>query len=53
MKETRDLLTGSVLSPSNAASKYSTFAEAVDDIGYVAACQKYPELKASYRNKKK
>lgn len=53
MKKTRDLLTGSVLSPSNAASKYSTFAEAVDDIGYVAACQKYPELKASYRNKKK
>ena len=53
MKETRDLLTGSVLSPSNAAPKYSTFAEAVDDIGYVAACQKYPELKASYRNKKK
>ena len=53
MKETRDLRTGSVLSPSNAASKYSTFAEAVDDIGYVAACQKYPELKASYRNKKK
>lgn len=53
MQSTRDLLTGGVLTPSNAATKYSTFAEAVDDIGYVAACQKYPELKASYRNKKK
>ena len=27
--------------------------EAVDAIGYVAACQKYPELRASYRNHKK
>jgi len=52
MKSTRDLLTGSVLTPSNAATKYSSFAEAVDDIGYVAACQKYPELKAAYRRKK-
>lgn len=52
MKETRNLLTGSVLSQGNAASKYATFADAVDAIGYVAACQKYPELKAAYRRKK-
>lgn len=53
MKETRDILTGSVLSHGAACAKYATFAEAVDAIGYVAACQKYPELKASYRNHKK
>lgn len=53
MKETRNLLTGSVLSHGEANAKYANFAEAVDAIGYVAACQKYPELKASYRNKKK
>ena len=53
MKETRDVLTSSVLSHGSASAKYATFAEAVDAIGYVAACQKYPELKASYRNKKK
>lgn len=53
MKETRDILTGSVLSHGAACAKYATFAEAVDAIGYVAACQKYPELKASYRNYKK
>lgn len=51
-KSTRDLLTGSVLSTGNASAKYSTFAEAVDALGYVAACQKYPELKAAYRRKK-
>ena len=53
MKATRDILTSSVLTPGAAQAKYSSFAEAVDAIGYVAACQKYPELKASYRNKKK
>ena len=53
MKETRDVLTSSVLSHGSASAKYATFAEAVDAIGYVAACQKYPELKASYRTKKK
>jgi len=52
MKETRNLLTGSVLSHGEANAKYANFAEAVDAIGYVAACQKYPELKASYRAKK-
>lgn len=52
MKETRDILTGSVLSHGAASAKYATFAEAVDAIGYVAACQKYPELKAAYRRKK-
>ena len=35
-----------------ASAKFSSFAEAVDAIGYVAACQKYPELKAAYRRKK-
>lgn len=53
MKKTRDVLTSSVLSHGSASAKYATFAEAVDAIGYVAACQKYPELKASYRTKKK
>jgi len=53
MKETRDVLTSSVLSHGSASAKYATFAEAVDAIGYVAACQKYPELKASYRKHKK
>lgn len=53
MKETRDILTGSVLSHGAACAKYATFAEAVDAIGYVAACQKYPELKSSYRKHKK
>lgn len=53
MKETRDILTGSVLSHGVSSAKYATFAEAVDAIGYVAACQKYPELKSSYRNHKK
>jgi ATP-dependent Clp protease protease subunit len=53
MKETRDILTGSVLSHGAASAKYATFAEAVDAIGFVAACQKYPELRASYRNHKK
>ena len=52
MKETRNLLTGSVLSQGAASAKFSSFAEAVDAIGYVAACQKYPELKAAYRRKK-
>jgi len=52
MKSTRNLLTGSVLSQGAATAKYSSFAEAVDAIGYVAACQKYPELKATYRRKK-
>ena len=52
MKATRDVLTGSVLSHGTASAKYATFAEAVDAIGYVAACQKYPELKAAYRRKK-
>lgn len=51
-KSTRDLLTGSVLSAGNASAKYSSFAEAVDALGYAAACQKYPELKAAYRRKK-
>ena len=53
MKATRDILTSSVLTPGAAQAKYSSFAEAVDAIGYVAACQKYPELRASYRNHKK
>lgn len=53
MKATRDVLTGSVLSHGTASAKYATFAEAVDAIGYVAACQKYPELRASYRKHKK
>ena len=53
MKATRDVLTSSVLTPGAAQAKYSSFAEAVDAIGYVAACQKYPELRASYRNHKK
>lgn len=53
MKTTRDILTSSVLTPGAAQAKYSSFAEAVDAIGYVAACQKYPELRASYRNHKK
>lgn len=53
MKETRDILTGSVLSHGVAGAKYATFAEAVDAIGYVAACQKFPELKMSYRKHKK
>ena len=51
-KSTRDLLTGSVLSQGSGSSKYSTFAEAVDALGYVAACRKYPDLKAVYRRKK-
>ena len=53
MKETRNLLTGSVLSQGNAASKYATFADAVDALGYVEACHRYPELRASYRKHKK
>lgn len=53
MKSTRDILTGSVLSHGSSAAKFATFAEAVDALGYVAACQKYPELRASYRNHKK
>lgn len=53
MKATRDILTSSVLTPGAAQAKYSSFAEAVDAIGYVAACQKYPELRASYRKHKK
>lgn len=52
MKETRDLLTGSVLTPQNKVKSFSTFAEAVDALGYVEAAKKYPELKASYRVKK-
>lgn len=52
MKETRDLLTGSVLTPQNKVKSFSTFAEAVDALGYVEAAKKYPELKASYRAKK-
>lgn len=52
MKETRNFLTGSVLSQGAAATKFSSFAAAVDAIGYVAACQKYPELKAAYRRQK-
>ena len=52
MKETRDILTGSVLSHGAASAKYATFADAVDALGYVAACQQYPELRASYRKSK-
>jgi hypothetical protein len=53
MAETRDLLTGGVLSPGNGNAKYSSFAEAVDAIGYVEACRRYPDLKAAYRRKGK
>ncbi len=53
MAETRDLLTGGVLSPGNGNAKYSSFAEAVDAIGYVEACRRYPDLKAAYRRKAK
>ena len=53
MKETRNLLTGSVLSQGDVTSKYATFAEAVDALGYVEACHRYPALRASYRKHKK
>lgn len=53
MKETRDILTGGVLSPGNGNAKYSSFADAVDAIGYVEACRRYPDLKAAYRRKAK
>ena len=53
MKQTRDLLTGGVLSPGDGKAQYSTFAQAVDAIGYVEACKRYPGLKAAYRRKGK
>ena len=52
MKETRDLLTGHVLTQTNTACKYKTFADAVDDLGFAEAARQFPELRASYRAKK-
>mgnify|MGYP003311852451 CR=1 FL=1 len=52
MKNTRDLLTGSVLTPQGKSTKYADFAQAVDALGYAEAAKQYPELKKSYRAKK-
>jgi len=52
LEQTRDLLTGSVLTPGKASAKFANFAEAVDALGYAKACRQYPELKAKYRAKK-
>ena len=52
MKNTRDLLTGSVLTPQGKSTKYADFAQAVDELGYAEAAKQYPELRKSYRAKK-
>lgn len=52
MKNTRDLLTGSVLTPQGKSTKYADFAQAVDALGFAEAAKQYPELRKSYRAKK-